>query len=91
MRTALRPLILLHSDPAFRERLRRVSHARYDFRRVQGWEELERLVRDTAPGGLAVVDPYCGQPPRGRVAPELISLLKRFPSSAVVAALFLLL
>lgn len=89
MRTALRPLILLHSDPAFRERLRRVSQARYDFRRVESWDELERLVRDTAPAGLAVVDPYWGQPPRGRTAPPLLALLKRFPSASVVAALFM--
>ncbi len=89
MRTALRPLVLLHSDPAFRERVRRVAHARFDFRRVEGWDELERLVRDVAPAGLVVVDPYHGQPPRGRVAPELLSLLKRFPSSAIVVALFM--
>lgn len=89
MRTALRPLILLHSDPAFRERLRRLSQARFDFRRAERWDDLERLVRDTAPSGLAIVDPYFGQPPRGRVAPELVSLLKRFPSSSLVAALFM--
>ncbi|HEX2189383.1 MAG TPA: helix-turn-helix domain-containing protein, partial [Longimicrobiaceae bacterium] len=89
MRTALRPLVLLHSDPAFRERLRRVAQGRFDFRRVERWEELERLVRETAPSGLAVVDPYHGQLPRGRAAPELIRLLKRFPSATVVAALFM--
>jgi AraC-like DNA-binding protein len=89
MRAALRPLVLLHSDPALRERIRRVSQGRFELRRVERWEELERVVRDTAPSGLAVVDPYHGQPPRGRTAPELLSLLARFPSSAVVAALFM--
>lgn len=89
MRAALRPLLLLHSDSAFRERLRRVSQGRYDFRRAERWDELERLVRDTAPSGMAVVDPYHGQPPRGRTAPELATLLKRFPSASVVAALFM--
>ncbi|HEV2149968.1 MAG TPA: helix-turn-helix domain-containing protein [Longimicrobiaceae bacterium] len=89
MRTSLRPLVLLHSDPALRERVRRVSQGRFELRRVERWDELERAVRETAPSGLAVVDPYHGQPPRGRTAPELYSLLKRFPSSSMVAALFM--
>lgn len=89
MRAALRPLVLLHSDPAFRDRLRRVAQGRYDFRRVERWDELERLVRETAPSGLVVVDPYQGQPPRGRAAPELLGLLKRFPSASVIAALYM--
>lgn len=81
--------MLLHSDPAFRERVRRVSQGRFDFRRVERWTDMEAAVRDTAPAGLAVVDPYYGQPPRGGIAPELVSLLRRFPSSAVVAAVFM--
>lgn len=89
MRAALRPLVLLHSDPAFRERIRKLSRGRFDFRRADFWEDVERLVRDTAPSGLAVVDPYHGQPPRGRVAPELVSLLRRFPSSPLVSAMFM--
>ncbi|MBV9773412.1 MAG: helix-turn-helix domain-containing protein [Gemmatimonadetes bacterium] len=89
MREALRPLVLLHSDPAFRERLRRIAQGRFDLRRVQEWPELDAAVRATAPGGIVVVDPYHGRSPRDRLAPELISLLRRFPSAAVVAAPFM--
>jgi AraC-like DNA-binding protein len=89
MRAPLRPLVLLHSDPAFRERLQRISQARFNFRVVLRWGDVEEAVRETVPAGIAIVDPYHGQPPQGRIAPELAALLRRFPSATVIAALFM--
>jgi AraC-like DNA-binding protein len=89
MRAPLRPLVLLHSDPALRERVRRLSRGRFNFRGVLQWGDLEEAVRETTPAGIIVVDPYHAQPLQGRVAPELGALLRRFPSATVVAALFM--
>ncbi|MDQ3388489.1 MAG: helix-turn-helix domain-containing protein [Gemmatimonadota bacterium] len=87
MRETLRTLVLLHADATFRERLRRVTRGRFNFRRLEGWQELERSARETGSAGIIVVDPYHGQARRGGMAPEVVSLLRRFPSAAVVAAL----
>lgn len=87
MRIGLRPLILLHGDPAFRDRARRLSRGRFDFRIVQGWSELEEQLRETAPVGLGVVDPYHRRPNHAGMAPELGHLLRRLPSAALVVAL----
>jgi AraC-like DNA-binding protein len=87
MRIGLRPLVLLHADPAFRDRARRLSRGRFDLRAVQGWNDLEEQMRETSPSGIGVVDPYHGRQRHSGMAPELGCLLRRLPSATLVAAL----
>lgn len=86
MRNPTRPLLILHADRVFRERLRRAAQSRFEVCWVPDWEALPEAVRSAAPAGIVVADPYHGQGSRGGLAPELYSLLRAFPSATVVAA-----
>lgn len=83
-----RPLLVLHEDRLFRERLRTVATAHgFRLRLISGWEGLLDEVRTAPASALVVVDPYAET---GRDAPpsvELSALLHRFPSLTVTAAL----
>lgn len=87
MRGTTRKLVLMHSDSTLRERVRRLAHGRWELRWVAGWACLPDALREIGPAGIAVLDPYHAQPPRGGISPELGALLRRFPSATVVAAL----
>lgn len=87
MRPVTRPLVFLHSDPALRQRMRRLARGRFCLRWVEEWSGLPDALREAGPAGVIVVDPYHRQPPRKGVSPELPSLMRRFPSATVVAAL----
>jgi methylphosphotriester-DNA--protein-cysteine methyltransferase len=52
------------------------------------WAEAEQVVRDAPPSAVVLVDPYAGARP-GEAFPRLHELLRRFPSTTVVAALAL--
>ena len=83
-----RPLLVLHTNGAFREHLRRVGARGFRCTFVATWSELREAVIASPPAAILIVDPYA---PRGRGAPELCSdlrsLLLEFPSATVLAAL----
>lgn len=87
MKIGARPLVVMHWDEAFRERIRRLSEREYIFQAVPDWESLREAVRESPPSALVVVDPYSGTGGRGGPSPALRSLLVEFPSAAVFAAL----
>jgi AraC-like DNA-binding protein len=87
MKIGARPLLVLHGDDAFRERLRMVAGREYTFQAVHDWSGLEEAVRDAPPSALVVVNPYEGSSPDAGPSLELKTLLVEFPSTAVFAAL----
>ena len=87
MKIAARPLVVMHWDEAFRERIRRISEREYVFQAVPDWESLREAVRESPPSALIVVDPYSETSERSGPSPALRSLLVEFPSSAIFAAL----
>ncbi len=92
MKRVYRPLLVLHSDPGFRERVRQACGKDYRYQSVPGWDELLQAVGESPPAALVVVDPYLGQGLKvgngGReLAPALRTLLSDYPSTAVLAAL----
>jgi hypothetical protein len=77
------PLLVLHGDPAVRATA--TSLAGRVAMQASGWSALLELLRQAAPGALALVDPYAEG--EGRLAPGLKQLLAELPSVSVVAAL----
>lgn len=86
MQNPTRPLLVLHADRVFRERLRRAAHSRFELCWIPDWSALPDAVRTATPAGIVVVDPYHGQGSQDGLAPELYALLRAFPSATVVAA-----
>jgi AraC-like DNA-binding protein len=86
-----RPLLVMHTDAKFRERVRQACGTEYQFQTVADWEGLLEAIREAPPAALAVVDPYEPRLPgangRGELAPALRALLAEYPSTAVLAAL----
>lgn len=79
---------MLHSNGAFRERLRKLSTRGFRCAFANGWEELREAVIAAPPSAIVLVDPYAGAPaPRPGLTPELRTLLWEFPSATVLAAL----
>lgn len=87
MKIGARPLLVLHSNQAFRERVRTMAGTEYTFQPVRDWLELEATVRDSPPSALVVVNPYEETPGEAELSLELKTLLVEFPSTAVFAAL----
>ncbi len=87
MKIAARPLLVLHSDESFRERVRKVAGKEYTFQSVPDWPSLEDAVRDSPPSALVVVNPYEEAPGQRALSPALKNLLVEFPSMPVFAAL----
>jgi AraC-like DNA-binding protein len=87
MRTVRRPLLVMHPDVSFRERVRKAGGKEYQFEGVADWDELHDSMLEAPPAALLVVDPYVDTDPRNGPAPALRSLLAQFPSIAVVAAM----
>jgi AraC-like DNA-binding protein len=88
MQTVARPLLVLHSDALFRERLRRIGNQRFQCQFIADWDALRETVREAPPAALIVVDPYThSYGAEAELAPELRSLLWEFPSATVIAAL----
>jgi len=87
MQPILRPLIVMHPDAVFRERLRRIGSQRFQSQFVGDWEALRATVKESPPAALVVVDPYRRTyGTEAELAPELRSLLWEFPSATVIAA-----
>lgn len=87
MQNTRRSLVLLHSDPVLRERVRKLAHGRFGFQTVASWSALSETLPAIDPAGVVVLDPYHRQSPHAGLSPELAPLLHRFPSATVVAAL----
>lgn len=87
MQNTRRPLVLLHSDPVLRERVRKLAHGRFGFQPVASWSALSEALPAIDPAGVVVLDPYHQQSPHAGISPELAPLLRRFPSATVVVAL----
>lgn len=88
MQKVPRPLLVLHEDRVLREKLRAVALAqRLELRVLGGWDELLDEVRTAPASALIVVDPYGYTDEGERPTLELSSLLNRFPSLTVTAAM----
>ncbi len=86
MKKIVRPLLVLHENPVFRDRLRRAARNDFQFHWVTSWEGLREMVRSAPPAALVVVDPYRESPHPNQVSPALGNLLREFPSLTVLAA-----
>jgi AraC-like DNA-binding protein len=88
MVTGPRPLIVLHSNSAFKDRVRRVAAKAFDLTFLPDWESLRAIIPDAPPAALLLVDPYVSATRDGlQLAQELRALLWEFPSATVVAAM----
>jgi AraC-like DNA-binding protein len=88
MQPIARPLIVMHSDPLFRERVRRVASQRFKMQFVDDWDALRAALQDSPPAALVAVDPYTrSYGSEAELAPELRSILWEFPTATVIAAL----
>src|SRR4028118_186987 len=82
-----RPLIVMHPNSAFQERVRRVGGKGFRCTFLPDWDALRGAVSEAPPSALLIVDPYStGSPDGPQLAPELRALLREFPSATVVAA-----
>lgn len=82
-----RPLLVLHADSSVRDTLRKVaSRSRMTYEEMSDWDELLDGVQVAPASALVVVDPYLGAA-NGELSIELSSLLNRFPSLTVSAAI----
>jgi AraC-like DNA-binding protein len=86
MKIGTRPLLLLHADPAFRERVAAGAEGEYRVEAVEAWTPLRGRVQAAPPSALVLVDPYHGTD-GSSPAGELRGLLEEFPSAVVFAAL----
>ncbi|MQA89052.1 MAG: helix-turn-helix domain-containing protein [Gemmatimonas sp.] len=92
MKRVYRPLLVMHPDRAFRDRVRKACGNDYHFQVIPDWDGLYEAVRESPPAALAVVDPYepeawARRNGRGALSPSLRTLLSEYPSLAVLAAL----
>jgi AraC-like DNA-binding protein len=86
MREVVRPLYLLHESAGLAERLREAEPGVFRLAQVRGWAELARELARAPGTAVSIVDPYDPARP-GELAGELPSLLERFPTATVIAAL----
>jgi AraC-like DNA-binding protein len=86
MRKVRRPLLVMHPDQVFRDRVRQAGGTQYVYQSVADWESLGEAIRGV-PGPLVVLDPYALRNGNRGPSPELRGLLAEFPSIAVLAAM----
>lgn len=94
MKKVYRPLLVMHPDAAFRERVRKACGNDYHFQAIRDWDDLQEAIRESPPAAVALVYPYelrgwnapGGNGP-GPLSSQLRTLLTEFPSLAVLAAL----
>ena len=80
-----RLLLVLHSNGALRERLRKAGAKSFRCSFLAGWDELRAAVVAAPPAAILLVDPYLGE--GRRLSPELRTLLWEFPSATVLAVM----
>jgi AraC-like DNA-binding protein len=82
-----KPLLILHQNSAFRERIRRISPRGFHPTFLAGWERLREAVVSSPPAAIVIVDPYDdGGRDDPQLSAELRALLWEFPSATVLAA-----
>src|SRR3954471_4670333 len=81
-----RPLLVLHRDPGFRERVRAAAARGESCSFFGDWEALHAAISGAPPSALLVVDPYAGDG-SGELSPQLRSLLWELPSSTLLVAM----
>jgi AraC-like DNA-binding protein len=82
-----RPLLVMHSNGAFRDRVQRVGGRGYVCTFISTWEQLRAEVIASPPAAILVVDAYAGSPPENpQLSGDLRTLLWEFPSATVLAA-----
>jgi AraC-like DNA-binding protein len=82
------PLLVLHSEPRLRTRLRSLATERgYELELLGSWHQLADAARTAPASALIVVDPYEAVTDRSQVSAELARLLEQLPSLTVTAAL----
>jgi AraC-like DNA-binding protein len=84
MKQVFRPLLVMHPDAAFRDRVRQACGADYHFQTLPDWDSLHAAIREAPPAALAMVDPY---EQSSGLSSSLHALLSEFPSTAVLAAM----
>ena len=83
-----RPLLVLHTNGAFRERIRRVGPRGFQCTFLTSWDRLRQAVVDSPPAAILIVDPYLDSSSADpQLSPDLRALLWEFPSATVLAAL----
>src|SRR5215212_2729421 len=88
MVTNPRQLIVMHSNGAFRELVRRSTTHTFESTFLPDWESLRAIIPDAPPAALLLVDPYASGTRDGlQLSQELRALLWEFPSATVVAAM----
>src|SRR4051812_34563722 len=85
MKQVFRPLLVMHPDEAFRERVRLACGEDYQFQTIPDWDSLHAAIRESPPAALAMVDPY--EAVTTGLSGSLHTLLAEFPSTAVLAAM----
>lgn len=86
MKKVRRPLLVMHPDEAFHDRVRQAGGPQYVYQAVSDWDALGEAVRGM-PAPLVVVDPYTPRNGFKGPSPKLRGLLMEFPSMAVLAAM----
>jgi AraC-like DNA-binding protein len=90
MKRVARPLLVLHADERFHERVRAACAGAYEYVPIENWDALEAGVREAPPSAIAIVDPGSA---RGsgvqsdlRLSPRLRALTAGYPSMPWIAA-----
>jgi AraC-like DNA-binding protein len=81
-----RPVLALHSEPAFLARLRKACQPGFALIPLESWDELGIVFPRLSATGIVLVDPYEGRGRGRRLANRLREFLRGFPSATVVAA-----
>lgn len=79
------PLLVLHRDAGFRERVRATSGTAFTYHEISAWPLLAEAVRTAPPSALVIVDPDGGG--GEGLSDDLRQLLAEFPSTPVFAAM----
>lgn len=85
MRPGDQPLLVLHRDAGFRERVRATSGTGFTYHEISAWPLLAEAVRTAPPSALVIVDPDCGG--GDGLSDDLRQLLLEFRSTPVFAAM----
>lgn len=86
MKIGVQPLLVLHPDRTFREKIRALSGGEFTYHELPDWLQLAEAVRTSPPSALVVIDPYCESEEPGPTR-HLKGLLDEFPSVPAFAAM----
>lgn len=86
MKIGSRPLLVLHPNQRFVERVRAAAGKAYEVQALPDWIALIDTIREAPASALVLVDPFDETGPRG-IAQGLNDLMLHYPSTPVVAAI----